>query len=193
MSVIFQLFCAEDLQKFDYKELEDLRQTVITALRSAEPLCLNLTEKPEPDPGTPPRVHEALNKRFDEVSHQLKSPQLNPSQRTFAFNAHIQQRNAKATQDKEDLILNWAITCEVNNFEFYSPLLQAKKAAYDFFEQKIKAKMAARGEPVPDRVRPIGPDSPYSPFNPRHPLYGLFYDLSQPKPDPTPDTPPSTS
>jgi hypothetical protein len=193
MSVIFQLFCAEDLQKLEYQELQTLRQRIITALRSAQPLCLNLTEKPEPDPGTPPRVHEALNKRFDEVSHQLKSPQLNPSQQPFRFHDRIQQRNARATQDKEDLILNWAITCEVNNFEFYNSLLQVKKAADDFFEQTIKAKIAARGEPVPDRVRPLPPDSPYSPFNPRHPLYGLYYDLSQPKPDPTPDTPPSTS
>lgn len=173
MSVIFQLFCAEDLQRLDYQELEDLRQTIIKALGNTQTLSLKLTKKPQPDADTPPRVQEELNKRFHEVSHQLKSPQLNRPQPNFNFNARLEQRNAKATQDKEDLILEWALTCEVNHYEFYNALLQAKKAAYDFFEKAMQAK----GEVVPERLRPKGPDSPYSPFNPRHPLSKLFYDL----------------
>jgi len=189
MSVIFQLFGAEDLQKLEYDELQELKRKITEALTPpgqaalGGPLALSLklSPKTKPDPDTPPRVKEALNKRFHEVSHQLKTPPPNPSQQIFDFDALIDQRNAKATQGKEDLILEWAITCEVNNFEFYNSLLKAKKVADDFFKEA----MERRGEKVPERLRPKGPDSLYSPFNPRHPLYNIFYDLSKPASNPT--------
>jgi wobble nucleotide-excising tRNase len=185
MSIIFQLFHAEDLQRLSLEELEELRQTIIKALGNAQSLSLKLTRKTQPDPLLNRQRQEALNKqlneRFDEVSHQLKSPQLNPPQQTFNFDYRIEQRNAETTRDKEKLILEWAITCEINNFEFYSRLLEVKEKAYDFFENKIKANMKARGEEVPDKVRLKAPDSSYSPLNPRNPLSGLFYDLSRPE------------
>jgi hypothetical protein len=186
MSVIFQLFGAEDLQKLDYDELLELKRSITEALTPpgqatrGEPLALSLplSPKTQPDSDPPSRVKEALNKRFHEVSHQLKTPPPNPLQPTFDFAALIAQRNAKATQDKENMLLEWAITCEVNNFEFYNSLLKAKKKADEFFA----AAMKKRGETVPERLRPKGPDSLYSPFNPRHPLYNIFYDLSKPNP-----------
>jgi hypothetical protein len=178
VSIIFQLFCAEDLQRLTYQELEELRQTIISALGDAPTLPLKLTPNTTPDPVPPAPIQEALNKRFQDISHQLKAPQLNPPQQDFNFATLMTRLRDSTTQTKEDRILEWALSCEVNHFEFYNVLLRARTAAYDFFDRTIKAQMAARKEPVPDaKIRPKDPDSPYSPFNPRHPLSKLFYNL----------------
>ena len=113
------------------------------------------------------QVREALNKRFHEVSRQFTSPHLKPSPQRFNFQALLSQRNNTVSAE-EALILEWAISCEVNNFKFYKRLLDARKAAYEWFFKE-------QGQ------RPKGPDSPYSPFNPLHPLYSLFYGLSKPE------------
>jgi len=184
MSVIFQLFCAEDLQKLEEKELNDLLKEVRDALKdingqaitgNPKALSLKVSRKTDLSPNAPQKVNEALNKRFHEVSHQLKSPPLKELEKSFRFGELRAERNSTDTQRKEDMILEWSISCEVNNFEFYYPLLEAKKAAYAFFAKAMidKGEMTPEGQPL----RPKGPDSPYSPFNPRHPLYRLFYDL----------------
>ena len=114
-------------------------------------------------------------------SHQLKSPQLKPShqpkqpQEIFPFDT-LKDENKTLSREEEE-ILQWAITCEVNNFDFYYPLLLAKIAAYKYFKEVTT-------DPThPEGLTPKGPDSPYSPFNPRHPLYNLFYNLTKPGPD----------
>jgi hypothetical protein len=185
MSVIFQLFCAEDLQQLTFLQLQELKTAVVNALegdtpgntppqdharyplRVPQPLSLQISLNTTPDPDTPPQVREALNKRFHEVSHQLTSPHLKPSPQRFNFQALLSQRNNTVSAE-EALILEWAISCEVNNFKFYKRLLDARKAAYEWFFKE-------QGQ------RPKGPDSPYSPFNPLHPLYSLFYGLSKPE------------
>ena len=178
MSVIFQLFCAEDLQKLTYDQLQELRSTVAQALRKhttgqahgehRPSLCLGIVDKTTPPPDTPAPIHEALNKRFYEVSHQLKSPHLHSSRQLFDFQKLLHQRNSDLTQKKEDMILEWAISCEVNNYEFYNTLARVRNEAYSFFLNKT-------GQ------RPKGPDTLYSPFNPLHPLYNLFYGSSNPE------------
>jgi hypothetical protein len=189
MSVIFQLFCAEDLQQLTYAQLQELKTAVVNALeggtpsqtlaqdstsyhpRVPQPLTLQISLNTTPSEDTPPQVKEALNNRFHEVSHQLTSLRLKLPQQNFDFEALRSQRNNTASTE-EDLILQWAISCEVNNFEFYKRLLDASKAAYEWFFRE-------KGQ------RPKGPDSLYSPFNPLHPLYKLLYDLSKPELPPT--------
>jgi hypothetical protein len=195
MSVIFQLFRADDLKMLSKIQLDELKKSIGTALKDAqqelqsytgssespsqqkppsgdtpsEPLRLNIVNKPDPSPNTPPQIKgaldRALDKRFNEVSQQLKSTQ---PQSASGFNArlrrvHLNQPDSEE-QAKEAMILEWAMSCEVNNFEFYYPLWRAKTVAYDFF-YKVTGQ------------RPKDPDSPYSPFNPGHPFSNFFYGL----------------
>jgi hypothetical protein len=150
-------------------------------------LSLKLAPKTAPDPKIAPQINDALHKRFQDVSHQLKTPQLDSPPQSFDFADLVKQHNDEDTRKKEELLLEWAITCEVNNFEFYNALLQAKKVADAYFKE------VTTSETAPDGLRPKGPDSLYSPFNPRHPLSGLLYDLSKPKSNPSQDTPNSPS
>ena len=111
----------------------------------------------------PAGVIVALKQRFDEVSQQLKSPPVDAS--PFNFDAltrrHFNGPDSNE-KEKETLILEWAISCEVNNFEFYDLLRRARDVAYQKFEEWTEGQ------------RPKGPDSVYSPFNPFHPLYNTF-------------------
>jgi hypothetical protein len=154
---------------------------------SAGPTALSLRLSADTEPQsvvTEQQIREqlraALTKRFHEVLHQLKSPQLKPSQQSeqsreiFPFET-LKNENKTLSKGEEE-ILQWAITCEVNNFDFYYPLLLAKTAAYEYFKEVTKG------------LTPKGPDSPYSPFNPRHPLYNLFYNFTKPKSNSTQDT-----
>jgi hypothetical protein len=211
MSIIFQLFAAEDLQKLDEGELRLLRdeigQTLADAgLSKAGKLHLNLSPKVKPDHESPPDwthslpkwVQEALLKRFHEVSHQLKTPPLDLSQQSFDFANLIRQRNDPSTQTKEALILEWAISCELNHIEFYYALLKAKEGVENFFAKYPAAKdkllteeQRQAKDPKAEKVRTKDPDSAYSPFNPRHPLYRQYYELSGPAPGTTGQTPPS--
>jgi hypothetical protein len=194
MSIIFQLFAAEDLQKLDINELEALREEIKSALENAGlakegKLHLNLRPKVEPNQESPrelrvqpPWVQEALLKRFYEVSHQLKTPPVDLSQQSFDFDNLIKQRNDPKNQSKEELILKWAISCELNHIEFYFALLKAKEGVEAFFERypTAKAKLLTEtqrraADPKAEKVRTKDPDSAYSPFNPRHPLYRQYY------------------
>jgi hypothetical protein len=262
MSIIFQLFSAEDLQKLDLSELEALRETVLKALQDessrasrgrrsasgsskppetvqeltetiqgvlknppkvasalnaretaqkelrtlkntilevvntpAEKLFLNLTEKTEfndespPDIATQEWVREALAKRFHEVYLQLKAPSsaIPP---TFDYDKLIDQ----GVSAVEELILRWAISCELNHLEFYDRLLTARKAAYPAF---IKMMQEGKGPRQPIKafeeanIRP--PDSKYSPFNPRSPLYRQYVESSRSASKPPQSYPPPTS
>src|SRR5262245_29289660 len=142
MSIIFQLFCAEDLKKLTHDQLLCLREKIKTTLEDLkgpdntpllrrDPLALSLkvSDKFAPDSNIPQQVKEqvdtTLNKRFDEVSHQLMSPQLQQSPPDFNFGNRISQRRTLSQED--NMILEWAIACEVNNFDFYYPLLRAKE------------------------------------------------------------------
>jgi hypothetical protein len=199
MSIIFQLFSAGDLKKLEEQELLELSRAIRAALNNPinrlpikdGKLQLNLRQKVEPNAESPaglnpqpPWVQEALLKRFHEVSHQLKTPPLDPSQEPFDFQKLIDQRNAPKTQKAEELILNWAITCELNHLEFYFALLVAKKAAEEFFEkaenEQIKKKLLTeeqRKNATTEKVRFKDPDSVYSPFNPRHPGYKQYFNI----------------
>ena len=212
MSIIFQLFAAEDLQKLDMNELNALREEIKSALENAGlykegKLHLNLRPKVEPDEESPkdlriqpPWVKEALLKRFYEVSHQLKTPPVDLSQQSFDFDNLITQRNDTKNQSKEELILNWAISCELNHIEFYFALLKAKEGVEAFFKRYPTAKDKLLTEaqrrstnPQEKEVRTKDPDSLYSPFNPRHPGYREYSNLSRSGPGTTGQPPASGS
>jgi hypothetical protein len=173
MTVIFQLFRAEDLQRLSLYQLEQLRDTITDALglktnmtcqtADGKPaLPLAVTDDTQSPPGARPEVINALKQRFDEVSQQIKLAPTDSS--SFDFETLIKQHfNEKDTleKEKESMILQWAISCEVNNFKFYDQLLRARERAYQKFYEWT-------GQ------RPKDPDSPYSPFNPLHPLYYTF-------------------
>jgi hypothetical protein len=134
-----------------------------------ESLCLKIAQNPDPPANTPPQIRSALDKaleaRFRNVSQQLKSTQpwsaSNFSARLSQI--HLGQPDPKE-QAKDEMLLEWALSCEVSNFEFYYPLWYAKKVAYNFFYQETGQE-------------PKGPDSLYSPFNPGHPYSTFFYSL----------------
>jgi hypothetical protein len=130
------------------------------------PLQLGVKDKTFLPPYAPQKIKKALDERFREVSQQLNSAL---SSEDFDFETRfnntfsIQQDSEEIKQKR--LISEWAISCEVNNFEFYYPLLYIKEKAYNKFYDLTNGK------------RPKGPDSIYSPLNPHHPLYYLFSDL----------------
>ena len=131
-------------------------------------------------------------KRFYEVSHQLKTPPRDPSQPPFDFQTLINERKSAGTQEKEELILNWAISCELNHIEFYYALVVARKGVDNFYTKYPDAKRKLLTEaqrrakdPTLEKVRAKDPDSAYSPFNPRHPLYRQYYDASGSGPETT--------
>ena len=209
MSIIFQLFSAEDLRKLNKDELKHLRDEILEALKNADvlkadgKLHLNLKEKVGPNQESPrdlqsqpPWVVEALLKRFYEVSHQLKTPPHDPSQQSFNFDTLITERNDTAA---EELILKWAISCELNHIEFYYALIVARQGVENFYKKypdiKIKLLTEEKQREIEtlrsklqrteeqqqainnmlEEFRAKEPDSGYSPFNPRHPLYGHYY------------------
>jgi hypothetical protein len=173
MTVIFQLFHAEDLQRLSLEQLTELRDTITDALGlktnitcytagGSPALPLAVSDDTTLPSNAPPEVIDALKQRFDEVSQQLKSPPRDLS--SFDFGALIREHFNEINENekaKETMILEWAISCEVNNFKFYDQLLRAREVAYRKFYTWTQQ-------------RPKDPDSPYSPFNPFHPLYNLF-------------------
>jgi hypothetical protein len=187
MTVIFQLFCAEDLQRLSLEQLTKLRDTLATTLglkpnppcRTAEgcaALPLRASDNLNLPSDAPADVIVALKQRFDEVSQQLKSPPADSS--PFNFDAFKKRHFNELDSDekaKETTILEWAVSCEVNNFNFYDHLRRARDKAYQMFEEWTGGQ------------RPKGPDSVYSPFNLLHPLYNTF------PPPPMKPTPPQST
>jgi hypothetical protein len=176
MTVIFQLFNAEDLELLNSQQLGELRKAIGEALGlttdttgktavNPHALCLEVTDDTQPPAGARPEVIDALKQRFDEVSQQLKSPPKDLS--AFQFSTLLRQHfNEKNTEErtKDTMILEWAISCEVNNFKFYQKLLDVRAKAYQRFYELTDGRVS----------RFKDPDSPYSPFNPNHPLYNLL-------------------
>jgi hypothetical protein len=194
MTVIFQLFCVDDLKELGPDGPERLLEFLRPLLAPHKPTGASGAANPS-EPArfileasnstvlksadqTPPEVLEAIRRRSEEVSQQLISPspgdpsgrpKLDPSQELFpqvSAQPSIQSASAAKKKENEETILRWAISCEVNNFNLYYPLWQIKNQAYKWFLENTGK-------------RPKGPDSPYSPFNPHHPLYNLYYNLEQ--------------
>jgi hypothetical protein len=178
MTVIFQLFRVDDLKMLGQDGrglLRDIIQRVLEVEPYKKPdkppeVCLEASNntKLKSDDNTPQQVLEALQRRIATVTEQLQaplssspsgSPRLDPSQPIVAAPT---PRDLTPQQEAE--IRQWAISCEVNNFNFYYTLLLIKEIAYTMFSEKTGK-------------RPRGPDSPYSPLNERHPLYELFNNL----------------
>jgi hypothetical protein len=189
MTVIFQLFCVDDLKHLLPDKLEAFQEAVRNAVQrhplrapgvqdDVDPQIRPRRGAPtDPSPNPPPQISDALTQRMNEVSQQLKSPAVpSPSgplalyqaPAPFNFAQLAAQHFGQQTPDEEQerKILQWAISCEVNNYKFYYPLLRIRDEVYDWFFE-------ATGQ------WPKGPDSRYSPFHPQHPLYNLLQQLQQ--------------
>jgi hypothetical protein len=188
MTVIFQLFCVDDLRRlFD----AGARQALIDIIRQHLPeqqLILKATNdtKLEPHAEIPDQIPAAILKRFDEVSEQLQAPLPQDPSGTPQFvlqepllGQFIEARRKLAPLSEEDqnTILQWAISCEVNHYNFYHPLLKIKEQAYALFREKT-------GQ------LPKGPDSYYALFNPLSLLYDLFAELKLKHPSGQAEEPP---
>ncbi len=179
MTVIFQLFCVDDLKELGDNGREEVLRLIRSTLEEEHgahhgppPLTLSVSNDTQLGYGddAPAPILDALQKRFDDVSQQLRAPlpsaaasvpPLDPSRETLPqLLSHSTGRSGVAPHDV-DRILEWALSCEVNNYNFYYTLLEVKQKTYRLCQQRT-------GQ------RPKGPDSLYSPFNPLHPLYDLF-------------------
>lgn len=188
MTVIFQLFCVDDLKMLGEEGRAELLKIIGEALREtgnkkpgeASRICLEASNNFELQPAELPQqaraqVEDAIGRRVDVVSQQLKSPL--PSSPSDSPKIPLSQRITGYSgpeglrEEEEKKIREWAASCEVNYFNFYYPLLLIKERAYRMFSQRT------------GQQRPKGPDSPYSPLNTHHPLYDLFSNL---KVDPNP-------
>lgn len=183
MTVIFQLFCVDDLKQLGEEGRDDLLRIIRESLQGDEPrpagapgpFTLGVTNTSQLNYGdhTPPAVLEAIQKRFDEVSQQLQAPSpeaaaapphLDAARELYRQLLGHRTERSGVNEPEEDRILEWAISCEVNNYNFYYALLEIKQKAYRMFQRRT-------GQ------RPKGPDTLYSPFNPQHPLYDLYASL----------------
>ena len=102
-----------------------------------------------------------LKKRLNDVRQQLLDSRESAPYDQESFKKAIEQQSETDKRDKlnekEELILQWAVSCERNFLEFYAPLRRARDVAHEYFLEKT-------GQ------RPEGPDSSYSPFSSDHPL-----------------------
>jgi hypothetical protein len=181
MTVIFQLFCVDDLRRL-FRE-EGARQSLLEIIQRHLParrLILEATNdtRLEHPNEIPDQIPTEIQKRFDAVSEQLQSslPTAPADAQQFELQESLldqlitaRRKLAPLSQDEENIILQWAISCEVNHYNFYHPLLKIKEEAYALFKDKT-------GHP------PKGPDSYYALFNPLNPLYELFTELKLKKP-----------
>lgn len=185
MTVIFQLFCAEDLEKLGADGRQKLQEIISGVLDSPksqgsvapmrEPIRLetsnNVTFAPSANVhgrnirsaglSVPSQIKDLIKQRFIDVSQRLHIPLPYDLPAQSDPDNYCPQQPAPNSPEE---VLRWAISCEVNHVNFYYPLLLIKERAYKMFVDEL-------------RQRPRGPDSPYSPFNPLHPLYGILSDL----------------
>jgi len=188
MTVIFQLFCVDDLRRlFD----AGARQALIDIIRQHLPdrqLILKATNNTslENPAETPDQIPAAILKRFDEVSEQLHAPlpkgpsgtpQFVPQESLLGQFIEARRKLAPLSEEDQNTILQWAISCEVNHYNFYHSLLKIKEEAYELFKDKT-------GQ------LPKGPDSYYALFNPLNPLYDLFAELKLKRPGAQAEEPP---
>jgi hypothetical protein len=120
MSVVFQLFCADDLQKLDETQFRQLKEAVIAALN------------------TSPAVLDKVKDRADTVFEQLKQRRstqqgvrLEPNMNLVARFFNDADFNSLSQQERD--IIEWAIVCE----ETHSPdvLQVVRDQVYPLFRQ----------------------------------------------------------
>jgi hypothetical protein len=169
MSIIFQLFHADDLQILTPENLLKLKLVIRQQVSShSEALGPSLSTILEIPPNTPPQLADALRKRVHEVFQQLTGrPPRNPSIPLAPSRSIPEQLfepdELDALGEQGRTILEWAISCEVADFVRYNTLEAIKDYVYAEFSKF--AEIAGQ--------RPKGPDTKYSPFNQSSPLYRL--------------------
>jgi hypothetical protein len=189
MSIIFQMFRADDLNTLTPQQLDEFRDIIRSTLADVENPALDKTLRdflredlepaqralqasiqalPEPDQEPITReVTDVLRKRARDVFHQLTS---RPPNEQPAGLLDLSQPLLPQLLSREDhnwlehtspayRLLRMAISCEVTNFNFYNALRSVKGTANDAFRYRAGGQY------------PKDPDSQYSPFNPDNPLY----------------------
>ena len=167
MSIIFQLFSAQDLKTLDETQLRILRETVNVYFNPYLDITLNTTLK---DPArVTPEIIAAIWNRTGEVIPQLRPgstlpttpPGLDPSQPLFPQILAAQPLQSLNLTATERHVLEMAISCEVAHVNYYHHLQNVKERAYATFD-------FLTGQ------RPQDPDTFYSPFNLNSPLNFLM-------------------
>jgi hypothetical protein len=188
MSIMFQLFSAEDLKALSEQQLVDLASAMRNASSISPDSSLrmaagsNLSSHWEDARRdllqTPPAIDldeitKALRDRARQVFEQLlerspnqpQEPLLDPSQQDILPQL-IDQQDLNDLKDhpKEHRIFEIAMSCELSYFNSYSFLRAIKQHAYQQFGDYLKPSFTLS-------QKPKGPDSRYSPYRRDHPLY----------------------
>lgn len=176
MSIIFQLFSADDLKMLRPEEFTTLTDKILDELRRSSPeikqiLGVSRPPKLEIAQDTPQQLKDALRKRIHEVFQQLTSRLPRHPSRSLEPARPIDEQlfdpdELGLLDAQKKRILEWAIHCEVayleQSLERYNALKDWKDRYHDTFSQ------------ITDGQRPKGPDTSYSPFNPGGPLYRFY-------------------
>lgn len=176
MSIIFQLFSAEDLKALDKTKLEILKQKVKAAFDPAKyadsTMNTTLDDLSLVETELRSKIIENLRQRADTVFRQLKSelefpndPIMPRDDLELSWPLYPQILRNTAFDSLALLqrhIFEMAISCDVTHFNSYIHLLSIKKFARGLFFD------LANHLPSKD------PDTEYSPFKPDSPLYKLY-------------------
>jgi hypothetical protein len=135
MSVIFQLFCAEDLKNLNAAQLDDLKtyigevmnndlEVLDTVTKRADEVFKQLTNN---SPETPRPIHSPVSQANDPSQVNQTPPSLGPLPKLYN-----QTDLVKLDTGQKIEILKWSITCEMT----HSPdsLLQIKAKAHSRYE-----------------------------------------------------------
>jgi hypothetical protein len=187
MSIIFQLFNAENLKNLSNEQLDQLLDSIIhkvddstnnvlrASMASAKQIENELRKNPPPDYAA--EVIDMLRKRAHEVFQQLISQPSSNQPGPFNRAASMFDQLLSA-EDFERLnldtqlsgarrkILLWAITCELDNLNSYRTLQRIQEEARTEIHDPKQTVDQVEGQ-----QRFKDPDSVYSPFNPRSPVY----------------------
>jgi hypothetical protein len=191
MSIIFQLFNAEDLKKLSNDQLDRLRDTVRrmvnnpstddilkASLNNSDLLEKELGDSPPPDYAS--QVIDTLRKRASDIFRQLipdplpgqPSPQLPPfTDQASIFNQLLTRKDFSDLDDQLPVtgrkIVLWAIVCELANFKSYRTMEEIQLQA----RTEISPPTVYQGGQDEEERRFKDPDSAYSSFNPLSPVY----------------------
>ncbi|MGE3537905.1 MAG: hypothetical protein AB7N91_10790 [Candidatus Tectimicrobiota bacterium] len=196
MTVIFQLFCVEDLKLLG----EQGRQNLLTLIRQhlqpaappgseprarptppQSPFVLGVTntttvhwppQPPATEPEIPPEILTSLRQRFDQILQQLETPMT----REPAGTAPTDPTKELLDEFKrQDLARDLSDSAREQILRW---ALSCEVNHVNFYATLWQIKKAAY-ELFQEHTgqRPQGPDSLYSPFNPAHPLYSYFENL----------------
>jgi hypothetical protein len=180
MSIIFQLFSAEDLKSLDPTKLEALREVVRAHFNSR--LDTTLNTKLNDSSRITPQVIAGIWERARNVYQQLKNAPLSPTPPSSLnlsqplFPQFFPLAGSNLTPYERE-ILEMAISCEITNFNYYDHLQTLKEFVYDKFDDLT----ATPGQSGTGQ-RPRGPDTFYSPFNPESPLNFIYHSEQWPPP-----------